>query len=209
MSATLISMPDWLYLVREFDYAYRHGSAGGSPAVRSHMKAVRNTLAKVQASNTELVLPDPANLPVNAHLERALDNGIAGAMASMVKAVENVKTQLAWQYGYEKMPRHLIDKYAYAEIMGPSGPIVSQDLILGLVLFAPRTTYPAHSHAGITESYISLSGYWSENDTSVYPPSSLVLNLPPIPTRSPPGTGNRCSWAMPGRATARAWPLRP
>ena len=40
-------------------------------------------------------------------------------------------------------------KYAYAELVGPRGPVVSERLTLGLVLFGPRCTYPAHSHVGM------------------------------------------------------------
>ena len=60
--------------------------------------------------------------------------------------------------------------------MGPQGPIQAEGLILGLVLFAPRTTYPQHRHDEIEESYISLAGAWSENDNAVYAPGSLILN---------------------------------
>ena len=178
MTQKLSSLPDWLYVIREFDYAYRGGSAGGSPMIRSHMKVVRDALAKALAADPEVQVPAPRTQPVQAHFERALDNGLDHMMRSTVKTVENVKTGLAWDIGYEKIPRHLQGKYAYAEIMGPNGPVIWPNLTLGLVLFAPRTTYPAHSHDGITESYISLSGYWSENDAGVYAPGSMVLNLP-------------------------------
>lgn len=174
----LQSAPNWLYLVREFDYAYRRGSAGGSRAVRSHMKQVRDRIAKALTDNPVMQAPEPSAKPVTAHLERALDNGLDGSMESMVKSIDKVKGELAWEYGYERMPRYLADKYAFADVMGPKGPIVCANLTLGLVLFAPRTTYPAHSHQGITESYLSLSGHWSENDAGVYAPGSMVLNLP-------------------------------
>jgi dimethylpropiothetin dethiomethylase len=49
---------------------------------------------------------------------------------------------------------------------------------LGLVLFAPKTTYPAHAHKDITESYICLSGATSENDAGVYVPGSMIINVP-------------------------------
>jgi dimethylpropiothetin dethiomethylase len=67
--------------------------------------------------------------------------------------------------------------------MGPKGPIVSETLVLGLVLFAPGTIYPTHSHQEITESYFCLSGAISENDVGVYAPGSLILNPPEHPHR--------------------------
>ena len=174
----LSSAHDWLYLVREYDYAYRRGSAGGSAKIRTHMKQVRDRIAKVLAADPEIRLPEPLAKPVNAHLERALDNGQDASMRSMIRSIDNVKQDLAWEYGYERMPRHLADRYAFCDIVSPKGPVVCANLTLGLVLFAPRTTYPAHSHDGITESYLSLSGHWSENDAGVYAPGSIVLNLP-------------------------------
>jgi len=174
----LSERPDWFYVIREFDYAYRTGSAGGSDLIRSHMKKVRDGLARVFASDPEVIPPEPTSRPVCDHLERALDNGLDGATRSMVKAIENVKSELRWDQGYERMPKHLDRKFAYAELLGPNGPVVWPELTVGLVLFAPRTTYPAHSHDGITESYLSLSGFWSENDAGVYAPGSMVLNLP-------------------------------
>ena len=90
-------------------------------------------------------------------------------------------------YGYERLPKHLSDKFAYAEIVGPHGPIVSSNIILGLVLFAPKCIYPAHSHDGITESYFCLSGSVSENDDGVYAPGSLIFN--------PPGRNHRITVA--------------
>ena len=68
-----------------------------------------------------------------------------------------VESQLTWEYGYQKVPRELAKRYAYCEVIGPQGPIQAEGLILGLVLFAPGTTYPQHLHNEIEVSYISLA----------------------------------------------------
>ena len=101
-----------------------------------------------------------------------------GGLRGMARALERVSDRLSWEYGYEKVPRALAQKYAYCEIAGPQGPVRSERLILGFVLFAPNTTYPQHSHHDIEESYVSVAGAWSENDTAVHAPGSLVLNVP-------------------------------
>ena len=98
--------------------------------------------------------------------------------APLVRALRRVTDQLVWQYGYEKVPRGLVKKYGYAELMGTQGPVISDRLKLGLVLFAPNCTYPAHSHDGIKESYICLSGVVSESNDGVYSPGSLLFNPP-------------------------------
>lgn len=175
---TLSDSPSWYYLLREFDTLYRHGSDGGSSTIRSHRKRVRETLSLVLESNPQVHPRNPAVKPVTAHLPRALDNGKRGVMAGMSAALERISDRLTWEYGYEKVPPALARKYAYCEVLGPQGPVHSERLILGFVLFAPSTTYPQHSHKEIEESYISVSGAWSENQTAVYSPGSLILNSP-------------------------------
>ncbi|EKV32566.1 Dimethylsulfoniopropionate (DSMP) lyase DddL [Caenispirillum salinarum AK4] len=174
----LADVPDWGYLLAEFDTAYRYRSAGGSRLIRGHMKAVRERLSRCIAGDPPLDFPLPERKPVCAHLGRALDNGERDTMSGMVRAIDKVKDWLTWRHGYASMPRHLEKRYAYADILGPHGPVYCKELTLGLVLFAPRTTYPAHAHSGITESYICLSGATSENDAGVYVPGAMILNVP-------------------------------
>ncbi|MFY0633986.1 MAG: cupin domain-containing protein [Vannielia sp.] len=172
----LTDQPDWLYLLQEFDVLYRHGSSGGSKLIRGHRKRVRDMLSKVVDAAPELRPRAPEAKPVVAHLGRALDRGERGAVAGLARALGRVAGTLTWEYGYEKVPPALARKYAYCEVLGPRGPVVAERLILGFVLFAPKTTYPQHSHAEIEESYVSVSGAWSENDAAVHAPGSLILN---------------------------------
>lgn len=174
----LRSQPNWLYLLREFYEMYRRSSAGGSAKIRAHQRAVRETLAKEMERDPLFRPQAPDQKPVCAHFGRALDNGRLERTATVIRTIERVSDQLTWLYGYEKVPRGLKDKYAFCEFMGPNGPVISDRLILGLVLFAPRCTYPAHSHDGITESYFCLSGAVSENDDGVSAPGSLIFNPP-------------------------------
>ncbi len=168
--------PNWIYLLREFETLYRHGSAGGSKSIRSHRKRVRETLSAVIDRNPEMSFRAPAVKPVTAHLDRAFDLAERDALRGLARALSRVSDQLTWEYGYETMPKALERKYAYCEVLGPQGPIRAERLILGFVLFAPNTTYPQHSHKEIEESYISVAGAWSENDAAVYAPGSLILN---------------------------------
>lgn len=170
--------PNWVYLLREFDSLYRFWSDGGSIPIRSHRKRVRDRLSATIAANPPVIERDAMHKPVTAHLGRALDLGERGAMQGMARALREVKDCLAWEYGYEKVSKSLGQKYAYCEILGPHGPIMSDAIILGFVLFAPNTTYPQHSHKDIEESYVSIAGAWSENNTAVYAPGSLIFNRP-------------------------------
>ncbi len=174
----LRDQPDWMYLLREYYELYRHLSAGGSERIRAHQRAVREAIGRLIRTNAPLHLPTPARLPVTAHFKRALDEGRMDRLAQVVRALESVQDLLTWQYGYDKMPKGLTRSYGYAQIAGPGGPVESGDVILGIVLFAPGCTYPAHAHKGIAESYICLSGAVSENHTGVFAPGSQIFNPP-------------------------------
>lgn len=198
--------PDWLYLLREFEGIYRYGSAGGSKSIRSHRKRVRDTLSAVIDGNPVLSERAPSQKPVTAHLPRALDLGERQALQGMSRALERVSSLLTWEYGYERVPKPLARRYAYCEVLGPRGPICTDRLILGFVLFAPNTTYPQHSHPDIEESYISVSGAWSENELAVYAPGSLILNRSGVEHRLTTGQTDPCllayAWVGPVESLA-------
>ncbi|MBP0617145.1 dimethylsulfonioproprionate lyase family protein [Jiella mangrovi] len=201
MTATLSDCPNWKYLLQEFDTLYRYGSAGGSKAIRSHRKRVRDALSAIIDTNPEIVVVEPTRKPVVEHLPRALDLGARAAVSGVARALGHVAAHLAWDYGYPSVPKSLSKKYAYAEILGPKGPVRAQGLILGFVLFAPGTTYPQHAHQDIEESYVSVAGAWSENDNAVYAPGSLILNRSGVEHRITTGDLDPCllayAWAGP------------
>lgn len=184
--------PDWVYLLQEFDAIYRMGSSGGSAIIRSHRKRVRDRLSNEVKSNPLIIKKPPVNLPVTAHLPRALDLGERGVMQGMTRALRKVLGDLVWEYGYQKLPRSLVKKYAYCEVLGPNGPVKADNLIIGFVLFAPSTTYPQHNHPEIEESYISISGSWSENNSAVFSPGSLIFNTPGAKHRITTGDIDPC-----------------
>ena len=170
--------PNWVYLLQDFYEFYRRLPSGGSAKIRTHQRAVRERISRVLKANPEMRGRAPASLPVTAHLQRALDQGRVERHGAFLRGLDSIREELVWLYGYEKVPKGLARKYAYAEIAGPTGPVLTDEVILGLVLFAPGCTYPAHAHDGITESYICLSGAISENDTGVFAPGSMIFNPP-------------------------------
>ena len=184
--------PGWLYLLAEFEALYRLGSAGGSKAIRSHRRRVRAALSAILDANPAVVERAPEEKPVTAHLGRAFDLGAVSVAGGLSRALERVAPELTWEYGYAKVPASLAKKYAYCEVLGPQGPVLSERLILGFVLFAPDTTYPQHSHSDIEESYVSVAGAWSENELAVYAPGSLILNRPGHEHRITTGEADPC-----------------
>ena len=202
----LIDNPDWLYFLREFDTLYRYGSDGGSSEIRSHRKRVRDRLSATLAENPAISARAPEVRPVTAHLPRALDLGERAAMQGMARALREVRSALTWEYGYEQLPKALARKYAFCEILGQKGPVQSDRLNLGFVLFAPNTTYPQHSHQDIEESYISIAGAWSENNGAVYAPGSLIFNRSGVEHRITTGDRDPCllayAWVGPAQRLA-------
>lgn len=178
MTTRLFDHPNWVYLLREFDGLYRFGSAGGSKPIRSHRKRVRDRLSAIIEDNPEFLPREFEAKPVVEHLARAFDLGFNNDLRSLSRAFERVCHAVAWEFGYPKLPRALIQRYAYTEVLGPRGPVKADNLILGFVLFAPNTTYPQHSHKDIEESYVSVAGTWSENDFATHAPGSVILNVP-------------------------------
>ncbi|MEM6712778.1 MAG: dimethylsulfonioproprionate lyase family protein [Pseudomonadota bacterium] len=176
MNIRLSDAPNWIYLLREFYEIYRYLSPAGSNQIRSHQRAVREAISRLMASNAIIKPGTGITKPVTGHLRRAIDEGLMERHANFLRCIDAISDSIDWQYGYEKVPRGLKDKFAYAEFSGPFGPVISQEVILGIVLFAPNCTYPAHAHDGITESYFCLSGAVSENHQGVYAPGSLIFN---------------------------------
>lgn len=174
----LIDRPDWVYLLRELRELYRLSGAGGSAKIRTHQRAVRESISKVLQSGAEVAEQECEDKPVTVHLRRAMDNGREGPTRPIIRALDAILHELSWLYGYDKVPRGLAKKYAFAEIAGQRGPVLSPEVTLGLVLFGPGCTYPAHAHEGLTESYYVLSGTVSENDEGVWAPGSLIFNPP-------------------------------
>lgn len=50
-----------------------------------------------------------------------------------------------------------LERYAYAELVGPGGDVPFSGAAFGLLALAPHTHYPAHAHPAV-ESYVVLLG---------------------------------------------------
>ncbi|MGB3185025.1 MAG: dimethylsulfonioproprionate lyase family protein [Ornithinimicrobium sp.] len=144
--------------------------------IAEHRRTVRERLQAVVEADRPLVERSGDPLPVLVHLGRAIDRGADGPLSGMTRALGRVVDSLPWELSYRNVPEKLTRDLGYCEVLGPRGPVSCPNLILGLVLLAPHTTYPQHSHQDIEESYVTVSGAWSENDAAVYDPGSLIFN---------------------------------
>lgn len=170
--------PNWYYLMRDIYELYRFSSAGGSQRIRTHMRRVRAAVSRLVKADPIVSPKAPETKPAVKHLNRALDVDATGRLATVIQGIDRIRDSLTWQYGYDKVPSSLAKRYCFAELCGPHARVPCSEVTLGLVLFGPGCSYPAHAHQGISESYICISGAVSENHQGVYAPGSLIFNPP-------------------------------
>jgi len=194
-SATLSTTPALLHLLREIERYYRCASHGGSASVRAHMRVMRTELRRLLAEPNAIPvhLPESSRrndgehgMPVEVHYSRALAGGLRDKCGDVVAYLADVTPLLAFKCGYPEgnvLAERLYERMGWAELVGPGGLVRSTDLSLGIVLIAPHTVYPQHCHDAVNESYVSLSGAFSQNCQGVFGPGSLVLNRAGTPHR--------------------------
>ncbi|OWZ84354.1 dimethylsulfonioproprionate lyase family protein [Natranaerobius trueperi] len=116
------------------------------------------TLHKTEEALTtfSLLLRSKQTKPVCNYLENIFNNYQDDE--PLLDYLKDLSHLLTWEFGYDELPDNLKERYAFAELLGPRGMVISDELILGLVLLAPNTYYPRHRHPNITETYICLYG---------------------------------------------------
>jgi len=94
-----------------------------------------------------------------ALLERALENARLGPVAEVAAQLTPVHSSLPWVYHYEprSVEEDLSDRIAFAELVGPDGPMRAPHCRIGFTLMAERTTYPMHCHPAV-ELYLVMTG---------------------------------------------------
>jgi quercetin dioxygenase-like cupin family protein len=111
--------------------------------------------------------------PIVRHIEEALECG-KEEEPELTDVISKVIYHLPWKnnYPYRKDAPLLKENIAFAEIIGPEAPFVSEKVCLGLTLIAPDTVYPFHKHPAI-ELYYTISGnaLWSTDNAGRRIPS--------------------------------------
>ncbi len=130
--------------------------------------------ARVAVARPSFALPaGPDHAGILASALEASTSPIGAALAAVGDA-------LAWHYHYAPRPGEadLADRIAFAEVIGPDGPLDAPDCRIGFTLMAPATLYPLHAHPAI-ELYLVLSGeaQWSTPTAErIVPPGGFVLH---------------------------------
>jgi mannose-6-phosphate isomerase-like protein (cupin superfamily) len=101
------------------------------------------------------------------------------ATAAVSASLTALQGALHWRQNANYTDSHFLRGYGYCELLGPAGHWRSDRLSLGLLLLAPRLTYPEHVHPA-TEIYVVLSGHaqWQQGDRpwQERPPASVITH---------------------------------
>jgi quercetin dioxygenase-like cupin family protein len=121
----------------------------------------------------------PSPHPITGSISKALGAGNE-ATAALIEAIRPLAINLPWRYSYAERPDApgLAEKVAFAEVVGPEAPYLSQQLCFGLTLIAPGSFYPPHRHPAV-ELYFVAAGTadWTADEiTCTQAPGSFVLH---------------------------------
>lgn len=123
----------------------------------------------------------PAPLHTYAALvSRAIESGRHSSVAGIAALFAPVHSSLPWVYHYplRRDDEDLGSRIAFAELIGPDGPLQAPNCRVGFTVMAEHTTYPLHSHPAI-ELYLVVSGnaqWQTPTSDAMIPPGDLVLH---------------------------------
>lgn len=141
-------------------------------------EAAANAARLMRAASFATPADPPRPLDVLKHLQ-SIDSPCLGQAFDCV--IRKLAAGLPWTDRGFRLPDEIDGRNAYAELIGPTGPIHSDECRFGFYLQAPDCLYPAHSHAA-EEVYYILSGSaeWRLSGTETFVPSvpGLVHHLP-------------------------------
>ncbi len=93
------------------------------------------------------------------HTPDALHARVPDNLLELNLAAQNAFDHVRWTAFYEEdsWSRSFLGEFANGEGIGPDGTLYHPNIILGLFILGPETTYPAHAHPA-EEFYIVLTG---------------------------------------------------
>ncbi len=144
--------------------------------------ALRNDMAHLEESARKATRQPftAATSHYAALLERALENARLGPVGEVAAHLQPVHPALPWAYHYapRSVEEDLSDRIAFAELVGPDGPMCASHCRIGFTLMAERTTYPMHSHPAV-ELYLVMTGlaqWQTPTSDRCVPPGEFVLH---------------------------------
>jgi quercetin dioxygenase-like cupin family protein len=145
--------------------------------VRAELERLKDACKSAVPRNSFAVA---AGRDYSAILEAVIAGGSHEKWAAVALALGVVQGCLPWAYHYECRvgEEELASRIAFAELIGPDGPLNASAIRVGFTLIAPHTLYPEHVHPAV-ELYCVISGraQWiSERCEQIAPPGRLLLH---------------------------------
>ena len=156
MQNTEIDMLNWHEVLRELETIFLSRQDAGSAESRhieqllKNMEYLRDDISVQERPPQSLDVN--RRFPVRTFVDKTTD------YAALISDLDQVSEMLRWEQGYENIPEDLKDSFAYCHLMGVNSHIYSEKMVIGLMLLAPRTDYPAHKHEDIQSLYLCLTG---------------------------------------------------
>ncbi len=151
-------------LIAEIASVYRRDATALDLPMLAQAAALLNGLGWRPA-----VAPVPATLPVLGFLDQALTSARRGSLAMISDGLAAIAPQCCWRqnanYVRDPAMAEFLLCYGYAELVGKAAFHSSDELLCGVMLLGPDTTYPQHRHPA-EEVYHVLSGRseWQRGD---------------------------------------------
>jgi hypothetical protein len=129
--------------------------------------------------------PDACRLPVLASLPELADLASPRTRKLTEAAVAGTPA-LCWRQTYDgrNVAATFLDRYGWAELLGPYGLFASDSARLGFLLLGKGTLYPSHAHAA-EELYLVLAGTadWQKGEEPwrPMPPGTTIHHTPHLP----------------------------
>jgi hypothetical protein len=129
--------------------------------------------------------PDACRLPVLASLPELADLA-SPQTRSLTGAALAAAPALCWRQTYDgrNVAATFLDRYGWAELLGPYGLFASDTARLGFLLLGKETLYPLHAHAA-EELYLVLAGTadWQKGEEPwrPMPPGTTIHHTPHLP----------------------------
>jgi mannose-6-phosphate isomerase-like protein (cupin superfamily) len=155
------------------ELARRDAPPAARDALRDLVDTLRSAVARGRFSATSLH-------DYSATLDSAIASCNADETAATCRDLLNVRSLLPWTYHYAARAGEetLATQIAFAELIGPDGPMSAPHSRVGFTLIAPNTSYPMHAHPAV-ELYWVMSGHalWETPTTKhIVPPGEFVLH---------------------------------
>ena len=147
---------------------------------------------EVVVQSPERRLATPSTQPATAYLGMLSEVSGRGVSAGLATALKDARDDLAWGEAYPELahePRYdsFRRNYAFAEIAGPRGLVVTDRISAFVTVQGPGIIYPAHAHSALEVYYIIAgTAQWQRGDEPWIErrPSDFVLHRSGVPHKT-------------------------